>query len=186
MNVIIYIFTFLIGITFGSFFTLAVYRIPLGKDITHERSFCPNCNHKLGFLDLIPIFSYIFLGGKCRYCKTKIRIRYLLLEVLTGVLFLLWTISLNINILNLETSKLVYLVVGLLYLAGIIIIAGIDKERISISKPVVLYEIVLLAIYMIYLYVVEKANMYRYVIYLIFICAFLIINNIYYNLLVLN
>ena len=65
MNVIIYIFTFLIGITFGSFFTLAVYRIPLGKDITHERSFCPNCNHKLGFLDLIPIFSYIFLGGKC-------------------------------------------------------------------------------------------------------------------------
>ena len=62
MNVIIYIFTFLIGITFGSFFTLAVYRIPLGKDITHERSFCPNCNHKLGFLDLIPIFSYIFLN----------------------------------------------------------------------------------------------------------------------------
>ena len=75
----------------------------------------------------------------------------------------------NINILNLETSKLVYLVVGLLYLAGIIIIAGIDKERVSISKPVVLYEIVLLAIYMIYLYVVEKANMYRYVIYLLFI-----------------
>ena len=179
--IIIYILMFCIGTVFGSFFTLAVYRIPLHQDITHKRSYCPNCNHKLSFLDMIPILSYLFLGGKCRYCKTKIRIRYLLLEVLTGILFLLWTISLNINILNLETSKLVYLVVGLLYLAGIIIIAGIDKERVSISKPVVLYEIVLLAIYMIYLYVVEKANMYRYVIYLLFICAFLIINNIYYN-----
>ena len=66
MNIVLYTLIFIIGTLFGSFFTLAVYRIPLGKDITHERSFCPNCNHKLQFLDLIPILSYIFLGGKCR------------------------------------------------------------------------------------------------------------------------
>ena len=63
MEAIIYLYIFLIGTVFGSFFTLAVYRIPLGKDITHTRSYCPNCNHKLSFLDMIPIFSYIFLGG---------------------------------------------------------------------------------------------------------------------------
>ena len=72
------------------FFTLAVYRIPLRQDITHTRSYCPNCNHKLSFWDMIPIFSYIFLGGKCRYCKKEIRIRYLLLEVLSGVVFVLF------------------------------------------------------------------------------------------------
>ena len=93
MEAIIYLYIFLIGTVFGSFFTLAVYRIPLGKDITHTRSYCPNCNHKLSFLDMIPIFSYIFLGGKCRYCHKKIRIRYLLLEVLSGVVFTLFAAS---------------------------------------------------------------------------------------------
>ena len=75
IQIIIAISTFIIGATLGSFYTLAVYRIPLNKDITHERSFCPNCNHRLEFLDLIPILSYIFLGGKCRYCHEKIRPR---------------------------------------------------------------------------------------------------------------
>lgn len=181
MDTIIYILMFCIGTLFGSFFTLAVYRIPLHQDITHKRSFCPNCKHNLEFLDMIPIFSYLFLGGKCRYCKTKIRIRYLVLEILTGTLFLLWTISLNINFNYIQTSKLVYLVVSLLYLAGIIIIAGIDKEKRSISKPVILYEVILISIYMVYLYIVEKANIYRYVIYLFMICIFSIINNLYYK-----
>ena len=53
MDIFFYIIIFIIGTVFGSFFTLAVYRIPLKKDITHERSFCPNCNHKLGFWDMI-------------------------------------------------------------------------------------------------------------------------------------
>ena len=84
MNTILYALIFIIGTLFGSFFTLAVYRIPLGKDIIHERSFCPNCNHKLGFFDLIPILSYIFLGGKCRYCKTKISAQYPVIEAVNG------------------------------------------------------------------------------------------------------
>ena len=89
MDYILYLLIFCMGTVFGSFFTLAVYRIPLRQDITHTRSYCPNCNHKLSFWDMIPIFSYIFLGGKCRYCKKEIRIRYLLLEVLSGVVFVL-------------------------------------------------------------------------------------------------
>lgn len=83
MQIFIYIEIFILGIVFGSFFTLAVYRIPLKQDITHTRSYCPKCNHRLEFLDLIPIFSYIFLRGRCRYCKEPIRIRYFLLELLS-------------------------------------------------------------------------------------------------------
>ena len=179
--VIFYILIFCIGTLFGSFFTLAVYRLPLHQDITHKRSYCPNCNHKLSFLDMIPILSYVFLGGKCRYCKTKIRIRYLLLEVVTGLLFLSWVISLKIDFSYIQTSKLIYLVVSLLYLAGIIIIAGIDKEKRTIFKSIILYEIILESIYMIYLYVLEGTNIYRYVIYLIAIILLLIADSTYYK-----
>ena len=112
-QIIFYILIFCIGTVFGSFFTLAVYRIPLHQDITHKRSYCPNCNHKLSFWDMIPILSYVFLGGKCRYCKKKIRIRYLCLEILTGIVFLLFAMSLNINFEIINISKLIYFVFGL-------------------------------------------------------------------------
>ena len=89
IEIIILVTIAIAGTVFGSFFTLAVHRIPKKEDITHERSYCPKCNHKLQFLDLIPVFSYLFLGGKCRYCKEKIRPRYLLLEIFSGLVFLL-------------------------------------------------------------------------------------------------
>lgn len=181
MDFILYFFVFLIGITFGSFFTLAVYRIPLGKDITHTRSYCPNCNHKLAFIDLIPVFSYIFLGGKCRYCKKKIRARYLLLELLTGVAFVLFAMSVNVKVLELNTSILIYLATGFLYLAGLFIIAGIDKERFEIRNEVLLYVVIVEALYIIYLYIVEKANIYRYVIYLFAMVVFIVANNLYFS-----
>ena len=127
IDIITYIIIFCIGTLFGSFFTLAVYRIPLGKNITHERSFCPNCNHKLTFLDMIPILSYICLGGKCRYCKQKIRPRYLMLEILSGIVFVLFAMSFKFNVLEMSVSNIVYLIFGLLYLATLFIIAVIDK-----------------------------------------------------------
>ena len=181
MNVIIYIFTFLIGITFGSFFTLAVYRIPLGKDITHERSFCPNCNHKLGFLDLIPIFSYIFLGGKCRYCKQKIRPRYLLLELLSGIVFVLFAFSIKMNIFALSVPKIVYLVFVLLYIAGLFMISGIDKEKIQIQNELIIYLTIVQTMYIIYLYTLGNVDMYRYVIYLSALAILTTANTIFYK-----
>ena len=102
MDIFLYIILFIIGTLFGSFYTLAVYRIPKGQDITHTHSYCPNCNHKLGLLDLFPIFSYIFLGGKCRYCKEKIRPRYFILECLSGLVFILIAYVMNIRIETLQ------------------------------------------------------------------------------------
>lgn len=179
MNLFLYFILFCMGTVFGSFFTLAVYRIPLKKDITHERSFCPNCNHKLSFFDLIPILSYVFLGGKCRYCKQKIRPRYLLLEVLSGTVFVLFAFSININLFTITLSQVVYLIFGFLYLAMLFLIAGIDKEKVQIENGLLLFGYLTQMMYIIYLYIVEKEpNMYRYVIYFLVSCILLILHTV--------
>ena len=83
------LFMFIIGTLFGSFFTLAIYRIPRKQDIVKTRSYCPTCKHKLGFFDCFPILSYISTIGRCRYCKKPISIRYPLIEFASGMTFLL-------------------------------------------------------------------------------------------------
>ncbi len=179
MNLILYLLFFCMGMVCGSFFTLAVYRIPLHQDITHTRSYCPNCNHKLSFWDMIPIFSYLFLGGKCRYCKTPIRIRYLLLEVLSGIVFVLFAISIKLNIYNISMQIIPYTVMGLLYISTLFIIAGIDKERIKVEKPLLLFGFICVAVYVIYLCIMRNVNMYRYVIYFLIACILLLMDTMY-------
>ncbi len=78
-----------VGLVFGSFVTCASYRLPLEQDVVKKPSYCPSCDAKLGVRDLWPLFSWIFSGGKCRHCKTKISIRYPLIEVVTAAAFLL-------------------------------------------------------------------------------------------------
>ena len=102
MDTLLYIIIFIMGTVFGSFYTLAVHRIPKRQDITHTHSYCPNCNHKLGFLDLIPVFSYIFLGAKCRYCKEKIRPRYFIIELLSGISFVVISYLMNVKVESLN------------------------------------------------------------------------------------
>ena len=153
MEAIIYIAIFIIGTLFGSFFTLATYRIPLKQDITHKRSYCPNCNHRLEFWDMIPIFSYIFLKGKCRYCKQKIKPRYLLLEFFSGTTFLLFAISIKLNIFKLNVNTVVYLIYGLLYISTLFLVAGIEKQSGKIQKSVLIFGFVIETIYIVYLYI---------------------------------
>ena len=177
MEIVIYLLIFIMGTVFGSFFTLAVHRIPLRQNITHERSYCPKCNHRLEFLDLIPLLSYIFLGGKCRYCKAKIRPRYLILEFVSGTVFLLFAMSLKIDVYNLETHKLVYLMFGILHISTLFIIGGIEKENHSISKSVLLFGLIIETIYIIYLYIIN-VSIYKYVIYLFIMLILILINTI--------
>lgn len=168
MEIIIYFIIFIIGALFGSFFSLAIYRLPIRQSIMHGRSYCPKCNHKLGFLDLIPILSYICLGGKCRYCKEKIRGRYIYLEIFSGIAFLLFALSLKIDIYALDINKVIYLAFGALYLSTLFIIGGIEKESHIISKSVLIFGLIIETLYIIYLYIIG-ISMYRYVIYLILI-----------------
>lgn len=87
LNCFIILCMFIMGSLFGSFFSLATYRLPRHQDIVATRSYCPKCKHKLAFLDLIPVLSYIIRGGKCKYCGDKISPRYILLETINGFVF---------------------------------------------------------------------------------------------------
>lgn len=178
MNTILYITIFIIGAFFGSFYTLAVHRIPKRQDITHTHSYCPNCDHKLGFLDLFPIFSYIFLGAKCRYCKQKIRPRYFILEILSGTLFIVIAKLMNLNIQTLNLNQIIEFSFMALYITYIVLICGIDKENRNMNKGCNIYGIVISILYMVYLYIVEKTNIYRYGIYLISYIIILILDTI--------
>lgn len=177
-NIILYILIFIMGTVFGSFFTLAVHRIPKRQDITHTHSYCPNCGHKLGILDLIPVFSYIFLGAKCRYCKQKIRPRYFILEIASGLLFVVISYLMNINIFNWNIHIIADSAFLALYLCFLLIMAGIDKENRQINKGINVYGIIISIMYMIYLCTIENASIYRYVIYLIFYIVFLILDTV--------
>ena len=75
-----YLFVFFIfGLVFGSFFNVVGYRLPLKMSLIKPASHCPQCDHKLTALELIPVFSYLFQGGKCKNCGKKYQyfIRYL-------------------------------------------------------------------------------------------------------------
>ncbi|MEI6519834.1 MAG: prepilin peptidase [bacterium] len=82
------IFSFLFGASIGSFLNVCIYRLPLNKSLSSPPSHCPACNHRLGFLDLFPLLSYLFLRGKCRYCGVRITPRYFFVELITALLFL--------------------------------------------------------------------------------------------------
>ena len=176
MNVFLYAIIFIMGTVFGSFYTLAVYRIPKNIDIVKKHSYCPNCNHKLGVFELIPVLSYIFLGGKCKECKQKIRIRYLILEVLGGVSFVILAKALKLDVYHLNLSSIIVFAFTVLYLTAIILISGIDKEYRKIDKRVLAYGIIISIIYMIYLYTIDATSIYRYAIYLVIYMVFLSID----------
>ena len=80
---------FIIGTIFGSFYNVVGYRVPKGESLLYPSSHCTKCNHKLGPLELIPILSFLFLGGKCKKCKDKISWFYPIFEFCSGVLFAL-------------------------------------------------------------------------------------------------
>ncbi|MBP2620315.1 prepilin peptidase [Streptococcus panodentis] len=79
---------FILGVVFGSFFNVVIYRVPLEKSIAKGRSMCPSCGHELTAAELIPIVSIIIQGFKCKNCKQPISPRYLIVELLTGLLWL--------------------------------------------------------------------------------------------------
>lgn len=88
-EMIIYVVIFLYGIVIGSFLNVCILRIPLKESIAKRRSHCMHCGYQLKWYDLVPLFSYIFLGGKCRKCKEHISLQYPLVEALNGVLYVL-------------------------------------------------------------------------------------------------
>jgi len=79
---------FIFGLVIGSFLNVCIYRIPKGESIVFPASHCTACGHKLGPIDLVPLFSQLILKSKCRYCGKPISMRYFNVELITGLLFL--------------------------------------------------------------------------------------------------
>ena len=165
MQIIFYITIYIIGVLLGSFFTLATYRLPLKQDITHTRSYCPNCNHKLNFWDLIPVLSYIFLKGKCRYCKNKISPRYIVIELASGLIYLLFAMSLKLNLYTINLVSIFHLLLATIVLSILFIMGGIAKENNKMPTSVKIAGVISFVIYIIYLYIF-KLDIHRYIIYL--------------------
>jgi len=86
---IIYLFVFVFGIIIGSFLNVVIYRVPYKISVAKGRSYCPHCKSPIKGRNNIPIFSYLWLQGKCADCKGKISIRYPLVELFTGLLAVL-------------------------------------------------------------------------------------------------
>jgi leader peptidase (prepilin peptidase) / N-methyltransferase len=82
------IFSFALGAVIGSFTNVLIYRVPRGESVAFPPSHCPNCDHQLGVLDLVPIVSWLGLRGKCRYCSNPISGRYPIIEFISGLAYL--------------------------------------------------------------------------------------------------
>lgn len=134
MEIFIYIYIFIIGACLGSFYNVVGLRISKGISIIKPRSFCPKCGHVLSWWELIPIFSYIFLVGKCKSCKSHISPKYLFFELLTALLFIFSYYKLGFSY---------EFFVCLMFVSLFIIISVSDLEYMIIEDKVIIFFLVL-------------------------------------------
>ena len=129
------VFGFILGIFFGSFMNVCVDRLPQGQSVVKPPSHCASCGKKLGVFDLIPIVSYLWLKGRCRYCGARIPRRILGLEVVTGLLFafLAFSHGLSIGFLVLAFYTCLFLVLAVIDLEHGLILNKIAYPAIGIS-----------------------------------------------------
>jgi leader peptidase (prepilin peptidase) / N-methyltransferase len=106
---------FVFGLAFGSFLNVCIYRLPLGLSVVAPRSACPRCDRPIAFYDNLPVLSWLFLLGRCRHCKAGISPRYLLIEVLTGVLFLGCYAYSGLTLATLKYCVFGFLLLGLIF-----------------------------------------------------------------------
>ncbi len=118
MEFVIIIFVFLFGITLGSFFNVVGLRVPKKKPFTNDRSFCPSCDKRLSWYELIPVWSFFLQRGKCRNCQQKISPIYPIVELLTGLLFVLSYLKIGFE-LELVTALLLISMLMILFVSDI-------------------------------------------------------------------
>ncbi len=123
----------ILGTMIGSFLNVCIYRIPEGGSINFPRSHCMKCGHTLGASELIPIFSYLFLGKKCKVCKDPISSRYMWIEILTGVGFGVMYYMFGYSI---ET------VIGVIFLSFAIVLSMIDIDHMILPTSIIVWGII--------------------------------------------
>jgi leader peptidase (prepilin peptidase)/N-methyltransferase len=106
---------FYLGLAFGSFLNVCIYRLPLGLSVVTPRSACPSCKRSIAFYDNLPVLSWLILRGRCRHCKATISVRYLFIEVLTGILFLGCYAYAGLTLATLKYCVFGFLLLGLIF-----------------------------------------------------------------------
>jgi leader peptidase (prepilin peptidase)/N-methyltransferase len=107
--------SFLFGLAFGSFLNVCIYRLPRGKSVVAPRSSCPNCGNMIPFYDNLPVLSWLLLAGKCRNCKNPISPRYMVVEILTGLLFVGCYVHFGLSLATVKCMALGFLLLGLIF-----------------------------------------------------------------------
>ncbi|MEQ9618572.1 MAG: prepilin peptidase [Deltaproteobacteria bacterium] len=130
---VLYIFSFILGAVTGSFLNVCIYRLPREESIAYPPSHCTSCGERIKFYHNIPILSYLFLGGKCSCCESRISIRYPIVEILSGLLFpaVLWKFGISIE-------TLFYLI----FIFALIVIAFIDLKHMIIPNVITIPGII--------------------------------------------
>lgn len=106
---------FAFGLAFGSFLNVWIYRLPRGHSIVHPRSACPHCGKPIAFYDNIPVLSWLILRGRCRNCSAHVTVRYLIVELLTGGMFLLCYSNFGLSLAALKCAIFGFLLLGLIF-----------------------------------------------------------------------
>jgi leader peptidase (prepilin peptidase) / N-methyltransferase len=106
---------FFLGLCFGSFLNVCIYRLPLGLSVISPRSACPQCKHQIAFYDNVPVLSWLILRGRCRQCKARISPRYVFIELLTGALFLGCYAYSGLTVASFKYCVFGFLLLGLIF-----------------------------------------------------------------------
>ncbi len=106
---------FVFGLLFGSFLNVCIYRLPLGLSVVTPRSACPHCKEPIAFYDNMPVLSWLILRGRCRNCRAPISPRYLMIELLTGGLFLACYWYFGLTLLLVKYCVFGFLLLGLIF-----------------------------------------------------------------------
>ena len=134
LDTIFYFFFFALGAIFGSFANVVIFRLPRDESVVKPRSYCYSCKTPIKWYDNIPIFSWFILRGKCRHCGAKFSFRYPLVEIITGVLFLL-----SYHYAGLTWNLLEYL----LFVFGLVVCTFIDLDHMILPDEFTLSGIVI-------------------------------------------
>lgn len=138
-------FIIVFGLIIGSFLNVLILRLPQKEPIIKGRSRCPNCKHLLGFFDLFPIISFIFLDGKCRYCKSKISWQYPVVEGVTALLFLIAYLIFIHDKGEIDPFSILQLLRAWFFISVMIIIFVYDLKKYLILDRVI-YPAIVIAI----------------------------------------
>ncbi|MCX7714953.1 MAG: prepilin peptidase [Clostridia bacterium] len=138
MVVFTYAVTGLLGLLVGSFLNVCIFRIPNGESVAFPPSHCTSCGHRLGFWDLFPVFSFLFLKGKCRYCGDRISIQYPLVEALNSVLYVLLLSRFGMTLAFLFSAVLI---------SALIILTFIDIYHMILPDKIVIFGLVIGVLY---------------------------------------